>query len=162
MIEGLLAYSRVNSLGEPLQRVRLDKRIDAAILELRATLDANKAKVVVPSDLPDVIGDSRQLKELFFHLIDNAIKYRSQTNPLIDISCKQDGDLVAINVTDNGIGIDALDSDRIFTIFKRTGSKNDAPGAGVGLAICRRIVLRHHGRISIQSNPDGGSTVTLT
>lgn len=162
MIDGLLAYSRINTLGKPLERVSLAKPISAAILDLSTALDAMNAEIVVSPDLPDVMGDLGQLKELFFHLIDNAMKYRSDKDPVVKIGCEREGDTATITVSDNGIGIDQRDSDRVFTIFKRMGFKDDVPGAGVGLAICRRIVLRHHGRISLGPASDLGTTIQFT
>jgi two-component system CheB/CheR fusion protein len=163
MIEGLLSYSRVNTQGSPLEKLDLATPVYDAIQETRNTLDAMNAEVIVEPDLPQIMGDARQLKELFFHLIDNAMKYRSDEDPVIKIACEVENEVATISVTDNGIGVVERDSERVFTIFKRLGFKEDVPGAGVGLAICRRIVLRHHGQITLAANsPDSGSTVKFT
>lgn len=162
MIDGLLAYSRVNTLGKPLSSVKLSLPINAAILDLKSTLDAMRAEVVVAPNLPEVMGDPAQLKDLFFHLIDNAMKYRGKEDPIVKIECETQDDSVAISISDNGIGIDQRDIDSVFTIFKRLGYKDDVPGAGVGLAICRRIILRHHGELSLQKPRIGGTTLQFT
>ena len=101
-------------------------------------------------------------QDLFFHLIDNAMKYRGKEDPIVKIECETQDDSVAISISDNGIGIDQRDIDSVFTIFKRLGYKDDVPGAGVGLAICRRIILRHHGELSLQKPRIGGTTLQFT
>jgi two-component system CheB/CheR fusion protein len=161
MIDGLLAYSRINTLGKPLEKSSLSAVINAAVLELRTALDAMNAEVVVAPDFPEVMGDPGQLKDLFFHLIDNAMKYRADTDPVINISWRQEDKGIEVCVTDNGIGIDDRNSDNVFTIFKRMGIKDDVPGAGVGLAICRRIVLRHRGRIWISESSSNGTSINF-
>jgi two-component system CheB/CheR fusion protein len=164
MIEGLLSYSRVNTQGTPLEKLDLSIPIYDAVQEMRSALDAMNAEVIVAPGMPAILGDARQLKELFFHLIDNAMKYRSDADPVIKISCDVEEDAATVSVTDNGIGVAERDRERVFTIFKRLGFKEDVPGAGVGLAICRRIVLRHHGLIALVSpaDSDTGSTIQFT
>jgi two-component system CheB/CheR fusion protein len=164
MIEGLLSYSRVNTQGTPLEKLDLSIPIYDAVQEMRSALDAMNAEVIVAPGMPAILGDARQLKELFFHLIDNAMKYRSDADPVIKISCDVEEDVATVSVTDNGIGVAERDRERVFTIFKRLGFKEDVPGAGVGLAICRRIVLRHHGLIALVSpaDSDTGSTIQFT
>ena len=147
MIDGLLAYSRINTLGKKLTPLDLKVPINAAILELGSSLEVNDAIVEVDPDLPTVLGDRNQLKLMFFHLIENSIKFRGKQNPHIKISAKLIDGMTEVFVSDNGIGIQERNLDDVFTIFKRLGVKDDVPGAGVGLAICRRIALRHHGRI---------------
>lgn len=162
MIDGLLAYSRVNTLGKKQQRVKLSGPVNAAMLELRTAMDAMNAKVIVDPDLPEVLGDPGQLKDLFFQLIDNAMKYQSDRDPRIEIKCVQEDQYATVSVSDNGIGIADHNVDNVFTIFKRLGVKEDVPGAGVGLAICRRIILKHHGRIWLKESSDSGTTLCFT
>ena len=164
MIDGLLAYSRINTLGKPLAPVPLEKPLRTAIEELQTALDVNEAVVNIDPGLPTVLGDSGQLRLLFFHLIENAIKFRRDEPPRIQISAREFGDqMVDITVRDNGIGIPGRNLEDIFTIFKRLGFKEGTPGAGVGLAICRRIALRHHGRISCMSSDSAeGSEFTVS
>ncbi len=162
MIDGLLAYSRINSLGRDFEKVDLSVSFAEAVAELQAAIDVNNASIEIESELPTVMGDSDQLKLLFFHLLDNALKYRTETDPVIKLECLTKDNQFEIHFQDNGIGINERYSDDIFTIFKRLGVKDNAPGAGVGLAICRRIVLRHHGRIWATANEDGGLVVCFT
>ena len=159
MIDGLLAYSRVNTLGKRLEKVNLASVINAAMLELRTAMDAMNADVTFSGDFPDVLGDATQLKHLFFHLIDNGMKYRSESDPVIHITWQPIEGGIEISVADNGIGIASNDGDNVFTIFKRMGFKEEVPGAGVGLAICRRIALRHQGRIWLGKSAKRGATI---
>ncbi len=161
MIDGLLAYSRINTLGKPLKKASLSAAINAAVLELRTAMDAMNAEVIFSPDMPEVMGDPTQLKYLFFHLIDNGMKYKSDADPIINITWKQHEEGVEISVADNGIGIDDRNADNVFTIFKRMGLKEEVPGAGVGLAICRRIVLRHRGRIWLSESSPQGTTFSF-
>ena len=159
MIDGLLAYSRVNTLGKKLMPLELKVPINAALLELATSLEVNDAVVEVDPDLPNVLGDRNQLKLLFYHLIENSIKFRGERDPRIHISAKLVEGMAEVSVSDNGIGIQERNLDDVFTIFKRLGVKEGVPGAGVGLAICRRVALRHHGRIWLNHNVDGVTVV---
>ena len=156
MIDGLLAYSRINTQGKPMAPTPLASPIKEAVLELKTTIEANQASVEFDQNLPEVLGDPTQLKLLFFHLIENSINFRSEADPIIKISARRtDSEHIEIEVVDNGVGVAERDCDDVFTIFKRLGIKDDVPGAGVGLAICRRIVLRHQGRIRLIPNNNG-------
>ena len=155
MIDGLLAYSRVNTGGTEMIEVDLQSTLDAALSELEDALDEDNVTVNVISKLPEVLGDAKQLKMLFFHLVENSIKFRSEKDPVVVISCERVENRLDVFVADNGIGIDARHKEDVFTIFKRLGFKSQVPGAGVGLAICRRVVLRHQGRISLLPSIEG-------
>ena len=161
MIDGLLAYSRINTSGKKLLPLDLDVPVNAAVMELRTSLDVNEAEVEIVGDLPVVSGDSVQLQMLFYHLIENAIKFRGDEKPRIRISGKEVDGMIEIEVSDNGIGVPERNLEDVFTIFKRLGIKDNIPGTGVGLAICRRIVLRHHGRIWMNFSTEG-STVAMS
>jgi two-component system CheB/CheR fusion protein len=162
MLDGLLAYSRINTLGKPLTKTRLVDPLQGAIRELQSAIDAIDAKVVFESDLPEVLADADQLKSLFFHLIDNALKYRTAEDPRIEISWEAIDNQVQVTVIDNGIGIEPHQADSIFTIFHRSQMVDSVPGAGVGLAICRRIILRHRGQIWLERYLSAGSTFRFT
>ena len=159
MIDGLLAYSRINTSGKTLMPLDLDVPLNAALLELGTALEVNDIEFKVADDLPAVLGDSVQLQMLFYHLIENGIKFRSDENPQIQISGETVDGMVEITIGDNGVGIPERNLEDVFTIFKRLGIKDNVPGAGVGLAICRRIVLRHHGRIWMKYLPSGTAVV---
>lgn len=154
MIDGLLAYSRINTRGRPLNRVALPDVVDDAIQDLSGSIEFHRADIQVDA-LPVVSGDREQLQTLFFHLLDNAIKYRGDNPPQILITAEEDDTHTKVTVADNGIGIEERHADRIFTIFKRLGYSEDVPGVGVGLALCKRIVLRHGGRIWLESTENG-------
>ena len=111
--------------------------------------------------LGTVTADPNQLVQLFQNLISNAIKFRKES-PRIHIQAEHRDNETLFSVNDNGIGVSERDSERIFTIFQRLHSREDYPGAGLGLAICKRIVDRHGGRIWVQSHPGEGSTFYFT
>jgi two-component system CheB/CheR fusion protein len=101
------------------------------------------------------MGDFDQLRLLFFHLVENAIKFRSDADPVIDITAEKVEGMLDLSIASNGIEVSERKIDDVFTIFKRLGVKSGVPGAGVGLAICRRIALRHHGRIWMKPGKNG-------
>lgn len=162
MIDGLLEYSRINTLGKPLSPTPLENPINAAATEVAPALEVNQGSLEIPDELPNILGDDAQLKLLFFHLFENAIKYRGEAPPEIRVSSVVDGDWVRVTVEDNGIGIRQEHQEDVFTIFKRLGLKDKVPGSGIGLAVCRRIALRHHGRIWIEQRDESGIRVCVS
>ena len=162
LIEGLLEYSRITRRGAEFVSVSANAVIDEAVSNLAAAIRESRA-VVTKDDLPEVRGDEIQLTQLFQNLIGNAIKFRSPgTAPGVHISAKREGDTCVFAVRDNGIGIDREYADRIFLIFQRLHTREEYPGTGIGLALCKRIVERHHGRIWVESSPGQGSTFFFT
>lgn len=160
LVNDLLAFSRLGR-GLTFAKVGLDACCNAALSSLDEVISKSKAKVSV-SSLPEVMGNAIQLSELFENLIDNAIKFaRPGIAPDISIQClRQDGQFV-ISVADNGIGIEASNQN-VFDIFRRHHTHQAFPGTGVGLAICKRIVQLHHGRIWHESKPGEGTTFFFT
>lgn len=161
LIRGLLAYSRVSTEHPP--RVRLDP--EPLVLEVVAHLQAaaeERGATISIGRMPPVIGSAGQLRQLFQNLITNGIKFTSGHAPHIRISAEQVGDEVIFGVADNGIGIDPVDVERIFEIFQRLHGRTEYPGAGIGLAICRRVVEQHAGRIWVESMPGQGATFKFT
>jgi light-regulated signal transduction histidine kinase (bacteriophytochrome) len=112
--------------------------------------------------LPTVSADRTQIAQLLQNLIENGIKYNRAKPPRVEIACQRRGAEWLFSVRDNGIGIDPRHHDRIFEIFRRLHTYAKVPGTGIGLALCRRIVERHHGRIWVESRPEGGSTFHFT
>ncbi len=112
--------------------------------------------------LPDIMGDRSQLVQLIQNLIGNGLTYRSDKSPRIHISAERSGKQWIFSVRDNGIGIDPKHYEQIFEIFKRLHSQQEHPGTGIGLAVSRRVVNRHGGRIWVESEPGHGSIFHFT
>ncbi|MBC7907722.1 MAG: PAS domain S-box protein [Rhodospirillaceae bacterium] len=159
MITDLLDYSRVHRCGNRFAPVALDGVLADAMANLSTNI-ADCAAEVTAAPLPIVWGDASQLMRVFQNLIGNALKYRTpETAPHIAITAEQSGGEWIVSVTDNGIGIDPTHAERLFQIFQRLHTRGVYEGSGVGLALCRRIMERHHGRIWMESAGDGrGST----
>jgi len=156
LINDLLAYSRVGTHTRPFNRVPCAKALESALANLRSTISEAKAEVTSGA-LPEVFGDPTQLVQLFQNLIGNAVKFRGDRSPHIHVSAENLGDEWIFSVKDNGIGIDAQYASRIFVIFQRLHGREEYPGTGIGLAICKKIVERHGGRIWFESVPGEGS-----
>ena len=161
MINGLLVYSRVETAGEPFEPVELDAVFEDAQENLQVKLAECDAAVTV-DPLPRVRGDARQLRQVFQNLLDNAITYRGDEPPEVHVSASRNGTAWTVSVTDNGVGIDPADHDRIFDVFHRLYSREKYEGSGIGLAICQRIVERHGGDIWVESEPGSGTTVSVS
>ncbi|WP_323191876.1 PAS domain S-box protein [Halostella sp. PRR32] len=161
MIDGLLEYSRVDTQGEPLEPVELDAVVEDVLEDLQFRIEESDAEITTES-LPRVEGDASQLRQVFQNLVSNAIEY-SDDGPLrIHISGETEGNKQTISVSDNGIGIDPDDTERIFRVFQRLHSPEEHAGTGIGLALSRRIVERHGGDIWVDSEPGEGSTFSFT
>jgi signal transduction histidine kinase len=156
LIDDLLAYSRVGaSDAGDLRKVGIGDVVRMALRNLQVAVHDADADVSV-GDLPEVYADTRLLVQLFQNLIGNALKYRSDRKPHIHISAMESGPDYIVSVEDNGIGIEPAYAEVVFGIFKRLHG-HEYPGTGVGLAICKRIVERHQGRIWVEPKPTGGS-----
>jgi PAS domain S-box-containing protein len=156
LIADLLAYSRVNSHGSVRVRVNCAELLQSVLINLRGTVQETHAEVTADS-LPTVMGDATQLGQLFQNLISNAIKFQSKRAPRIHVSARKATDEWVFSIADNGIGIEKRYFDRIFLIFQRLHTVEEYSGTGIGLAICKKIVERHGGRIWVDSVPGEGS-----
>jgi signal transduction histidine kinase len=161
LINDLLSYSRVGTRGKAFASTDCNEVVARALMNLTAAVNESGARVT-HDPLPTVLGDEFQLVQLFQNLIGNAIKYHGSRPPDIHVGCERDGEMWRFAVIDNGIGIDPEYAERIFVIFQRLHTKQEYPGTGVGLAICKKIVERHRGRIWIESEPQKGSIFYFT
>ncbi len=162
MIEDLLAYSRVGTRGKPFGPTNLEDVFSQAVTNLKVAIEENKA-VIIHDPLPTIIADATQMVQLFQNLISNAIKFRKKEEPPgIRISAKKERNEWLFSVQDNGIGIASGFMGHLFQLFQREHPAGEYPGTGIGLAICKRIVGRHGGRIRAKSEPGKGSTFYFT
>jgi signal transduction histidine kinase len=161
LIVDLLAYSRVTRKARPFALFDSNDLLKQAISNLDATIKAADAAVTY-DPLPSVMADGIQLIQVFQNLISNALKFHSNKRPQIHITCKHETSEWVFSIKDNGIGIEQAYKDRIFVIFQRLHSRKEYPGTGIGLAICKKVVERHGGRIWFESEPGKGSTFYFT
>jgi light-regulated signal transduction histidine kinase (bacteriophytochrome) len=156
LIEGLRDYARLDALALDARPVELAAVVRSATDALRERLQEVSAEVHV-GQLPEVDGDAMLLGQLFQNLIANAVKFRGERTPRVDIGAiRRNGDWV-VAVADNGIGLDPSHADRVFGIYQRVHGEDRYEGAGVGLAVCRKIAERHGGRIWYEARPEGGT-----
>lgn len=157
LINDLLSYSRVGKRGEAFQETPVQAALESAVANVQAAV-AESQGIVTHGDLPVVHADPGQLCQLFQNLLANALKFRGGVPPRVHVSAVRKATEWVVAVSDNGIGIDPAYFSRIFIIFQRLHDKAEYPGTGIGLAICKRIVERHGGRIWVESAPGNGST----
>ena len=156
LIKGLLAYSRVGTRGKPFERIETEAVLKAAIQNLQLAIEDSKGRVT-HDPLPVIVADESQMVELFQNLIGNGLKFHGDDSPIVHISARRDGRGWIFSFKDNGIGIDPQHYAKLFIIFQRLNPR-DFPGTGIGLAISKKIVERHGGRIWVDSAPGKGST----
>ncbi len=161
MIQDLLTYARVGTRDRSLQPVDCEVSLEQALMNLQVAIQESNAEIS-HDPLPTVMVDDVEMTQLFQNLISNAIKFRGEPPPQVNVSAKQEEQEWLFSVRDNGIGIDPVQSERIFQVFQRLHTKEEYPGTGMGLAICKKIVERHGGRIWVESEPEQGSTFYFT
>jgi len=161
LINDLLEFSRVGTRGKPLKPTDSEAIIQQAMENLKVAIAETQA-IVTYDPLPTVIADPTQFTQLCQNLIGNALKFRRETPAKVHISAQNQGKEWIFGVQDNGIGMEADYLERIFTIFQRLHSRRDYPGTGIGLAICKKIVERHGGRIWVNSELGIGTTFYFT
>jgi PAS domain S-box-containing protein len=158
LIQDLLTLSRVGTTGVRFGPVSSGQVLEAALKNLKGALDESGA-IVSSGPLPEVHGDEGQLVQLFQNLIGNAIKYQGRTVPKVHVLAEPNGEgNWLFSIKDNGIGIEKQYFERIFGMFQRLHGRDEFSGTGIGLAICKKIVERHRGSISVASRPGRGST----
>lgn len=161
LVQDLLAYSRVGSRAKTFKPTNAEDVLKNALLQLKLIIEQTEAQIT-HDPLPVVLADDTQLGQVFINLISNAIKFRSNGPPQIHISVRKSENQWEFSVKDNGIGIDSEYFDRIFIMFQRLHTKEEYPGTGIGLAVCKRIIDRHGGKIWIESQKGKGSTFYFT
>jgi light-regulated signal transduction histidine kinase (bacteriophytochrome) len=161
LIEDLLDYSRVNTRTWHPGPANSGVALQQALENLRSGIEESSAKIS-HGDMPVVLADGQLLTRVFQNLVSNAIKFRGNRQPEIRVEAMQDGKHWVFSVKDNGIGIDPEFYDKVFVIFQRLHNKNTYPGTGIGLAISKKIVEQHGGRIWVDSQPGQGSTFFFT
>lgn len=157
LIMDLLKYSRVRSGSVSMVRTSMKEVLDQAISELEAVVRDSAAEITA-DDLPEINANPTQMRQLLENLIGNAIKYRGDEAPKVRLAAERQTGNWLFRVSDNGIGIDPEHHDRIFTIFHRLHSQEKYSGTGIGLAICKKIVESHNGKIWVESAPGKGSS----
>jgi light-regulated signal transduction histidine kinase (bacteriophytochrome) len=161
LIADLLSFSRVGSRGGAFEPVELERVLERTLSNLETAIEESGATVTA-DPLPTVTADPVQLGQLFQNLIGNAVKFRGEAAPAVHVSAERRGGEWRFAVRDNGIGIEPEYVERIFVIFQRLHGRAEYAGTGIGLAICKKIVERHGGRIWVESEPGQGSTFFFT
>ena len=161
LIRDLLNYSRVQTKEQELIETSCEEVVAYVVEKLKLSIADSKAVVTV-DPLPVVIGDAQQLHQVFQNLLINALKFGGQEPPQIHITAQPTEQEWVFSVRDNGIGLDQRHAERIFVIFQRLHTKREYPGTGIGLAICKRVIERHGGRIWVESELGKGATFYFT
>ncbi|WP_406283925.1 ATP-binding protein [Embleya sp. NBC_00896] len=161
LINDLLTFSRVGRLDTERGDVDLGRCLDHALHALAAAREESDAEVTA-DPLPTVVGDALLLGQLVQNLVGNAIKFRAEAVPRVHLGARWDGEQWEFSCTDNGIGIESQYADRIFVIFQRLHPKDAYAGTGIGLAMCKKIVEYHGGRIWLDPDTESGTTIRWT
>lgn len=160
LINDLLMYSRVGTRGKPFEPTDMNEVLRQAIVNLRVAIEESHT-TITNDELPTVRADAMQIVQLFQNLLGNSIKFRANDSPFVHVAFTEKSDACVFSVRDNGIGIAPVYYERIFVIFRRLHTM-EYPGTGIGLAICKRIVERHGGKIWVESEQEKGSTFYFT
>ena len=161
LINDLLAYSRVTSQEQVFEEVDCTKVLEEVMSNLQLSIEESRA-VVTHDPLPTVMADGGQLGQLFQNLIANAITFHGEEPPAVHVSAERKANEWLFSVRDNGVGLDPQYAERIFVIFQRLHDREEYPGTGIGLAICKKVVERHGGRIWVVSQVGQGATFYFT
>lgn len=161
LVQNLTDFSLMGQVDMKRESIDLDLCVQDALKALGPRIEAAGAEVIYET-LPDVMGDRFMLTQLYQNFIGNAVKFVDQSPPVIRLTAEHQANGWVLGVLDNGIGIDPVHAQSIFDPFKRLHSRSRYEGNGLGLAICRRIVRRHHGDIWVESSPGQGSHFKFT
>ena len=161
LIEDLLRFSRVGSQGGEISPTDPGTALQQALADLAVAIDECGARVT-RDELPTVLADQNQLRTLLLNLVGNGLKYRGTHSPVINVTARHVDHVWEFAITDNGIGIEPQYRERVFGVFQRLHGRSEYEGSGIGLAVCKKIVERHGGRIWLESAPGEGTTVYFT
>jgi len=160
-IDGLIEYTRVTTSGARFQPTSCEDELTAALAGLRQSIDSTAA-VITHDSLPTILADAAQIRKVFHNLISNALTFRSLEAPGVHVRFEEKRSEWVFAVQDNGVGLDPQYANKIFLLFQRLHTRTEHPGAGVGLAVAKKIVERHGGRIWVESEPGKGATFHFT
>ena len=158
LIENLLAFSSIDNKGGTFVATNCGAVLDDALNNLHSAITESGATITVDA-LPTVSADRVQISRVFQNLLENAIKFSGDSKPEIHVSSKKDGNMRVFSIRDHGIGIDDKYIEQIFQIFQRLHTREKYPGTGIGLALCKKVVERHGGRIWVEKPPQGNGTI---
>lgn len=161
LIQDLLAYARVDTRARPLEPTDCGQLLQTVLSNLKVAISESQA-VIELETLPTVMGDSMQLTQVFQNLVSNAIKFHGKKSPRIHVGTERQNQEWLFHVKDNGIGIDPKNFERIFVLFQRLHTRQEYPGTGMGLAICKKIIERHGGKIWVESKQGEGTAFFFT
>lgn len=161
LINALLTYAKAGAKKKDMKVTNCNKAIEQAMKNLQSEIEGSAARVIY-KPLPTVLADELQMVRLFQNLIGNAIKFHGKEPPYVRVSAEHGENEWVFSVCDNGIGIELENATRIFDIFQRLHSSSEYQGTGMGLAICKKIVEAHEGRIWVESEPGAGATFYFT
>lgn len=162
LIRNLLHYSQLGKAELITECVKVNDIVNEALQNLKSSVDTSKAVITVDNNVETVQGDRVQLVQLMQNLLSNALKFTDTGNPEVNIRTEKENGHVKFAVSDNGIGMAHNDIHKVFEIFRRLNTQKEYPGTGIGLAICKKIVDRHHGKIWPESEPGRGTTFYFT
>ncbi len=162
LILNLLQYSQLGKTDITKEKIQVQELMNEALQNLKQSIESSGAEIIFDTELETIYGDRIQLVQLIQNLVSNALKFTDAEKPFVKISCWEENGHARFAVSDNGIGIAETDLDKVFEIFRRLGTQKEYPGTGIGLAICKKIVDRHRGRIWPESEPGKGTTFYFT
>jgi PAS domain S-box-containing protein len=156
LILDLLSFSRIQTHGRPFAAVDMEKAFLQSLRDLKLQVDNENASVTC-DPLPVIQADGHQVRLVWHHLLDNALKFRQESTPRIHVSAQKRENGWCFRMRDNGIGIDPRFRDKVFVLFQRLHGREEYPGTGIGLALCKKVITRHGGRIWFEPGPGEGT-----
>ena len=165
LIKELLDYSGVGRRDKPFEKINLKNLLQEVLHDFEFRIKETKAQIIIENNLPEIFGVSFRIKQLLHNIISNSLKFIGKKHPIIRIGCCEDlnnSNSWFFYIKDNGIGIEPKYYNRVFGIFRRLYSREEYPGTGIGLALCKRIVETHHGEIWVESQTGDGTSIYFT